>query len=88
MKDKDIREAAQDFLDRMSGCSKGKEAMIYYRDWGEFSILKAALKPSKEEVADYLNDFDNRAAFFSGNNGDEFGEMLNQAIDYLREATK
>ena len=54
MTDERVRKAANALLDRIDGCLKGKEAMIYIASWDEYKALKASLTPSREERIAWL----------------------------------
>jgi hypothetical protein len=95
MTDKDIREAAQDFIkaiekwkitDDDNGETTGKYVLNVVRTCPSYRDLKAALKPSKEEVANYLgvmcrDGFNDRNKDINESDMD----VLRHAIDYLRE---
>jgi len=87
MTDKDIREAAQALIQMLElNKYRGVNTSLDMEVTKEFKALKAALKPSKEEVADYLGAIgretrnDPNRSFIKQ---DE--EWLDQAIEYLRE---
>jgi len=70
----DIREKAEAFIKDVEniGSMEGRIA-----HWDSFKSLKAALMPSREEIADYLES--NNEGF-----GEEIEQYLNYAIEELR----
>ena len=71
---KDIKEAAQEYIDYVESCYTSSSPVKHSKEYQE---LKAALKPSKEEVADWLNDisYDHHMDI----------DYMDSAIEYLRE---
>lgn len=78
---KDIRKAAQALINKMESAYCAADLVVGSRNQlaeaKEFNDLKAALKPSKSEVADWLVNY------FGGDYDDE--PMMHHAIEYLRE---
>ena len=80
--DNDTREKAKALIKVMHDGYYARELCLEDIVTGtQYKALEAALKPSKEEVADYweerIGKFDNK--------GNEDCEWINQAIEYLRE---
>jgi len=76
---KDIREKAEaliELLEREAYYDQG--CKVNLREMRQYKALKASLRPSREQIADYLEGSKDRE------DGEVYTEMLNYAIEELR----
>ena len=76
----DIREKVKALIDLMDESENGT-GVIVIKQGSVYQDLKAALRPSREDIADYLDGY----IPFSANPTDEYIKMFNYAIEELRK---
>lgn len=84
----DIKEAAEALIVAMELEMEQDVPVRVARQYSQFRALKAFLKPSKEEVADYLehyNGWQRGSDKMQQPNPKVLGEWFDYAIEYLRE---
>jgi len=74
-----VREKADALIARLA-CSEAGTAAVIITSWNEFAELKAALRPSREGIADYLQGIINSSYL-----PERAAKWLGYAIEELRQ---